>query len=80
MAKTDVVGESTKVRKAPQRRALSHLPATCHAALEVLNDVAWELVVENDITENTQDRIMRCIKQARKILRDGLAVVEPQGE
>jgi hypothetical protein len=68
------------VKKTPARRCLTHLPATCEAALAVLNDAAWEMVgvtvEQNEVT--ICPRVVAALKQARRILRDGLSAVEPK--
>ena len=77
--------ETAKVRKSPQRRVLSHLPATCKEALEVLNDAAWDLI-DRDGQEHLEavggafdgTASIAAMRKARKILRDGLSVVDPK--
>jgi hypothetical protein len=70
---------TTQPRKPPQRRALTHLPATCQVALEILNDVAWTLLDGGaPIEDAALATLLPAVRKARQVLRDGLSVVEPK--
>lgn len=73
--------ETPKAKKTPVRRCLTHLPATCEAALAALNDAAWEVLAKNNaVTPNgaTMEVVLDAMTAARKILKDGLSAVEPR--
>jgi len=68
-------------KKTPARRCLTHLPATCEAALSVMNDAAWEILTANNGVSPpgvTVERVLDALTSARKILKDGLFAAEPK--